>query len=166
MARNMIARKTATDRKVTFDFTNGRRLVADVDSLPDDILRRLAVHGLSQKIGDSYASAGDKGWTVDDCADEAEAVYEALVRGEWNRRGSSGGTTILAAAIARVLDKDEAEVATMLNAMDDEKRKGIEKDARVKAAMAAIKAERAKAKAEAMAGGDGDGGTDLAGLFE
>lgn len=155
-----IAKKVLGTDGVDFEFTNGETLTANLGMLPEDIITRLAVHGLSQKIGDSYASANEKGWSVDECRDQALSVYNSLMDGNWASSGGSG-TNILAEAVARITGLDVDECAAKVRGMTDEERKELAKRADVKAVVLDIKAERAKAKVK-----DGDtDASDLADLF-
>lgn len=159
IAKKVVDEETGT---VTFAFTNGRKLVADVNRMPRDIVNRLALHGISQKGGDSYASANEKGWTIDDCFDEATRVIENLYNGIYNAKGGGSGTTILAEALARVTGETVEEAAAVIAGMSEDQVKDLGKHVDIKAAVLKIKAERA---AERARGAEGGSATDLAGLF-
>lgn len=155
-----IAKKVIGYNEVIFTFTNGVDLVADLTMLTQDIINRLALHGLSQKLGDSYASANEKGWSVDECYDQAANVFNNLKDGNWAVSGGSG-TNILAEAVARITGLDVDECAAKVRGMTDGERKELAKRADVKAVVLDIKAERAKAKVKDT---DADA-SDLADLF-
>ena len=67
----------------------------------DGIKTRLAMHGYSQKVGDSYAGAE----TIEESASRAQAVIDQLLAGEWSQARASGTgaprTTMLAEALSR-----------------------------------------------------------------
>ncbi len=156
-----IAKKEITENGVVFSFANGEVVLATVAAMPEEILYRLAIHGLSQKLGDSYASAGDKGLTVADCADGVRDILRNLTEGIWSASGGTG-SSILAEALAALTGKELGECAKILTAMPDDAKKALAKRDDVKAAVAEIKAARARAKLAGQSGGDID---DLTGLF-
>lgn len=147
MAREKIASKTIVRENelptnVVILFQDGRRVDVSLNDIPSHIQRELIAHGLSQKLGDSYAGA--KGNTSAAFA-ECSSVAEALLKGEWNRRGTGTGG-ILAEAIARLTQQALEEVQAVLADMDEETKKELMKRKDVKAMIAIIRAERAKAQ--------------------
>lgn len=124
----------------------------DMSELPDHIVRALAYHGLSQKLGDAFADAdGDTEYARDAVA----AVWAMLKDGDWSRRaegngGSAARPTILAAALAEVTGRDIADVVESLESKTKEEVAGYKKHPAVAAAMARIKAERAEERRKAM----------------
>ena len=155
-----IAKKVLGTDGVDFEFANGNILTAHLGSIPEHIITRLAVHGLSQKIGDSYASANEKGWTIQECHERATEVLQTLIEGNWSASGGSG-INILVEAVARITGLDIDLCAMRIGNMTDAQQKELAKRADVKAMVATIKAERAKAKVK-----DGDtDASDLADLF-
>jgi len=146
---------------VTFDFENGKVIVIELAKCTGDALRRLPLHGISQKAGDSYAGAGD---SADPAAYAEAAVLEVqkqLYAGEW-RATSAGGprTSDLATAISRLNGKPVEEVVESLGKATDEQKKELRKHPQIAATLAAIKAEnaakRAATLAEKAAGGAGE----------
>ena len=72
----------------TIVFTNGKRVVVSLDEVPSDLHPRLACHGLSQKLGDSYASvAGNQELAYSRC----DGVAELLKAGGWEKETREGG---------------------------------------------------------------------------
>lgn len=110
-ARASVAKKAVAEDQsgVVFTFANGHVLTAVANDLPETVRTRLMLHGLSQKIGDSYASV--KG-IVDDAIENAESVYELLKNGEWSDRAEGVGPrpSMVADAIAEALRKQGEEV--------------------------------------------------------
>jgi hypothetical protein len=126
------------------DFTDGRKVSVMFRDLSQEMVMRLAGHGLLQKLGDSYSSAqGD----VDFAFAKASAVAESLLAGDWNMRGD-GMSTDLATALAEVAGRELEEAIELLGKMDKEQREALGKRADIKAVMLRLKAERAAAKAE------------------
>lgn len=156
MATVKVAKKSVSGDVVKIVFANGKTVEADINKLSPEIIRRLAVHGLSQKLGDTYAGAkGD----VNVAIAGVEGTWEALLEGNYNRRGG-GGVSILAEAVARVQGVDIDDVYETLKEMDEEQQKAVAAHPAIKAEMAAIKAERAREAANVS-----KGSVDLGSLF-
>lgn len=151
-----IAKKTVADTFVSFAFANGHVLTCDVDDLNDDITARLALHGMSQKIGDSYASSE----SVDAAIAAATEVWENLKKGIWATRATGGK---LAAALSRATGKPIEDCIGKLATMDDKAKAGLRKHPDIKRALAEIELEAAEKAAKAAT--DADTG-ELTGLFE
>lgn len=155
MARNKMAKKIPDESagKITFEFTDGRTLSMSVSELTDELKTRAAMHGVSQKVGDSYAGAE----SVDEAYDAANSTIEALKKGEWSTRvageGGVRGTMLVEALYratkheGRTMDDCEALVADM----DETQKKGIRLLPAIKAQLDAIAAERAMERAEKSA---------------
>lgn len=143
-----IASKTVSEDAVTIAFSNEKNLSVSLDSLSPEIQKQLALHGLSQKLGDSYA--GCKG-DVDEAVKLATSVSERLSNGEFNakREGSGvGRVTALARAVAEITGHELAETVAMLDERTKEEKKELRKNPRVEAVMARMKAEEAAEKLE------------------
>jgi hypothetical protein len=114
--RNEIANKEIRDDAtcVDFKFTDDTQTVlsAEIANLPEMIntkrgqvntLHYLACHGLSQKIGDSYAGCGG---VVATAIDWAAATIETLYGGDWSEQREGGGVdrpTRVVKAVMRLL---------------------------------------------------------------
>lgn len=149
MARNSIAKKTVAEdlTGVSIEFTNGEVIGVTLDALSPEIVRNLALHGLSQKLGDSYSGESD----VAVAKTKAEAVAQRLAEGNWKavrEAGSGGRITDLAQALAQVTGKTVEEAVAAIEAMDKAQKSGLRKHPRIKAATAAIAAARAAKAAE------------------
>ena len=68
---------------VSFSYADGGTKVYDVNKLSEEIRRRLIVHGLAQKLGDSYAGRDDH----EDCT---ENIWSNLMEGNWGAERGSG----------------------------------------------------------------------------
>ena len=155
-------------RSVSIDFSNGESVSLSMDEVPEAIQNRLALHGLSQKLGDSYASIK----TVEGSIEACMSVKERLVIGDWvkAREGAGARPTLVVQAVIRALEADGQTV-------DDERRKAImdklsdkaERDAALENPVIdvhyqAIRAEAAKERAtKAKAKAKTEGG-DLTGF--
>jgi len=164
MAERKVSKTTREDNTgIDFEFYDGATLAAELDALPEDILTRLALHGLSQKVGDSYA-----GEDAANCQTIAEKTLEALVKGEWSTRSGGGGPKIsqLAEALARATGQEVAACVATIAEMDDDTKKSIKAHPQIKALIATIKLEKATADAEkAAASANDESDMDLGALM-
>lgn len=154
MAR--IANKRPSADGVQFVFVDGTKLDCNVGDLPRDIVERLAVHGLAQKVGDSYASAE----SVEEAIGNAKSVWENLKAGQWATKAARGGKFV--EALHRVTGKPYDECLTAWQGMDDKQKADLRKHAAIKKAIADIEAENAARLAEQTKGEDA---VDLSTLF-
>jgi len=125
----------------------------------DNVQAALAFHGLSQKLGDSCASAKAKGGSEPEvwAAEQIGGVIEALEEGRWVAERESTGprTSLLAEALLRAAGGELADLEaaqTIVKGWDDATRKQV-LDAKagipeVVAAYATIQAERAAERAK------------------
>jgi len=125
-------------------FGNGEVKEFDSASLPEEIRKNLMLHGLSQKLGDSYA--GVKGNFAEALANVA-AVFDSLKNGDWSTAGDEARPRLaeLAAAIARIKSVAIEKATAAVEKATDEQRKSWRGNAEVKAAIAAARAEKAAA---------------------
>ena len=114
---------------VTFHFANGKKLVCIIDDLPAEMVTRLALHGASQKVGDSYAAATENGWSVDDCFAEASAVWQNLIDGTWSDR--AGRVSGVVAAMAEVFGKEYDECLAVWGKLDAKAKRAVAKDPKI-----------------------------------
>ena len=132
---------------VQFILGNGLRVEADMQSLSPDMVKQLALHGLSQKVGD--ASAGfSKAGDYSGAFGAMQQVVDNLYAGQWSTRGQGGGISDLVQAICelRGVELDAAQAA--IDAMDEEQLKRVTSHPQVKAKVADIKAARLAKAAE------------------
>jgi len=142
---------------ISITFEHGEALEVNLANIPAEIQQRLAMHGLSQKLGDSYA-----GCEVEEAAEKANAVAKDLLEGNWSTRVAASGprTTQLAEALAAATGKTLEEAATAIEAMDDEVKKDLRKHPQIKVELTRLKAESA-AKAAQKAAEDAKGAPAL-----
>ena len=124
------ATKAIADGALTLTFANDAIVAIALGDLPDSIKSQLAMHGLSQKVGDSYAGAE----TIDKAVACAAKVVEDLKAGNWTMRvaGSGPRITLLIEAIARIAGKTIEETSEVINELDDEQKKALRKAGGVK----------------------------------
>lgn len=144
------------------------------------VVSRLLVHAISQKVGDSYAGAGEAESPLAYAKDAIAETIKQLIAGDW-RVTQPGGirVSLLARALARATGRTVEECQGVLDVkseLDDDGKaseagkaflKTLRATEAIKAATAAIKLEdaakaEAKLKEQAAKGGDVGG---LAGLF-
>lgn len=140
MARNAVAtKKNVSDDTVQFDFADSAgSLTASLRDFTPVILAKLALHGLRQKAGDSYA--GVKG-NAKEAFENAKEVIEGLKNGVWTTRVPGEGSprvSQLAEAVAKVFGKSIEEaraaiskVAELDEADDGDRIKKLRADGRV-----------------------------------
>ena len=135
---------------VDFEFADGSELAVDVKDLPEDIQKHLLLHGVSQKIGDSYS-----GENAENCFTIAESVLKSLKDGNWSTRsGGAGGPRIsqLAEALSRATGEEVSDCVAKIAEMSDEEKAGLRAHSTIKAKIAEIKLEKARADAEKASG--------------
>lgn len=135
----------------SFSFGNGKQLEGELDSYTPAIQRQLALHGLIQKVGDSYAGA--KG-NYAEAIDNAEGVLAALKAGEWGTGREGDGKPRLgelSEAIARVKAISLEDATKAVEAAPEDKRKTWRAHPKIKAAIALIRSEKAQKALEAAA---------------
>ncbi len=145
---------------ITFEFADFEDQLVSLTDVPEPIRISLAWHGLSQKLGDSYANASKK--PPEDCYDSFQSTLERLVAGDWVKAREAAGPrtsmvfeAVLAVMAAAGKPADDATQKTIREALGDKaERDRAMADARVKLAYEKIKLERAQlrlAKIEAEA---------------
>lgn len=147
--RIKVATKDTDAETGTLDvaFSTGETLQVALADLPENIRLELALHGLSQKVGDSYASV--KGDAVAAYA-AAKKVIEQLLAGEWRtaRAAGEGKSRVseLAEAIARLKNVEVSVAAAAVAKAPEETLKLWRSNAKIKAIIAEIRAEKAAAR--------------------
>ena len=124
------------------NFANGHKIEFDLEKVNGTTQRRLALHGASQKIGDSFA--GVKGDFNQGIAN-AQKVVDQLYAGEWEGEREGGGPRLaeLSAAIARIKNVPLEKAAAAVEKASKEQREGWRSNPQVKAMVAQIRAEKA-----------------------
>ena len=156
MAKKTVAVET---KSVSFDFGDAGTVVFNLSKVTDEMLIQLALHGVSQKGGDSYAGAkaatdgtdiDPNEWAMLECQGTIDQIYA----GDWSVRRAGSGTTVtdLARALAEVLpDWTESDAAQRIADASKEDKAALRAHPDVKAVLERLRAERATAKAEAAA---------------
>jgi len=136
------------DGLAEFKFGDGTVLTVDVNALDEAVKYNLMMHGLMQKVGDSFAGAKGN-YTVGIAA--AEKVIEQLQSGQWTASRASGETKPktgeLVVALANLKGLDPAVVAVAVEKATDDQRKAWRKHPAIAAEIARIRAEKAAERA-------------------
>ena len=130
---------------LSFNFTHGVSLTVSLDDLSSDIRRRLAIHGLEQKIRDSYAGAS----SPDEAYGLASKVLDALRAGNWTVRGTAAeprpdstdllARAVCAAAAAAGRTLDPSAVKAKIQSLDRSALAKLRSDPRVAAELARLR---------------------------
>lgn len=139
---------------ITITFVDSdEELQVDINDIPAETISKLAMHGLSQKLGDSTA-----GTEPGEAFGRASAVAKDLLDGNWSTRVAAAGprTTQLAEALAAATGKSLEEAAGKIEAMDDDGKKDLRAHPHIKAELAKIKAAKATVDAAKAAASIGD----------
>ncbi len=142
------------NQSVTFTFGDGGEAVARLADFSDEIVTQLALHGLSQKGGDSYAGAKSACAENDIDPEEwskaqVEGVIRQLTDGEWTVRregGGGGGVTDLARALAEATGSDLTDAVAKVNDADKDTKAALRKHPAIAAILARLRQERAAKK--------------------
>lgn len=144
--------------EVKFKFSDDSVETFTLANVSDAMIRRLALHGASQKIGDSYADAASE---TDPLAFAKESVKETIAQlyakdkgglDTWRVGGGGGArTNDLAVATARATGQTLEDSIELVDAMSDDDKKAWRKKPKIASALAAIAAEKAIAKAKKLA---------------
>ncbi len=141
-----IATKTLTDNGIRFQFVDGKTVDVDMSQFDSGIIQRATIHGLSQKLGDSYAAAQNTA----EAHEKFDATLKGLLSGQWTTARTSG-SSILISAVAEATGESAEEAARVVAGMDKDEVAKVKKNARVAAILARYDAERKAKKAEAAA---------------
>lgn len=144
---------------ITFDFGDGTKEVFELSKVSPETSIRLALHGASQKIGDSYASAGKSPDPLAYAKQASRETVAQLYAGDWEVRGQGEGikrASDLATAL-HLVSKDQGKERSVeawtayLAKKTDEEKAGIKAQKAVQAKILQIQAERAAERAKAAA---------------
>ena len=157
------ANVTVEGNVLTFAFAHGETVVLDAATLSAEIRNRAMLHGLEQKIRDSYAGSP----TAQEAMGEALKVVDTISGKNgvptWNAKSEGGEgatpTTLLAQAVVNAYAaKGKAftldEVKAQLEAMSKEDRATIRARESVAVELAKLRAAKATPKATPEAFGD------------
>jgi hypothetical protein len=146
--RKKVASKNIEGTTLSIDFENGEKLSISLNDLSSEIVEQLALHGLSQKVGDSYAGSGGD---VAEAISLATAVVERLKNGEFKAKrestGTTGRVTDLARALAQIVGVDLAEAVAKIDGMEKSEKTALRRHPQVAAVCADLAKQRAEERA-------------------
>ncbi len=146
--------KAVSDTAVTFSFATGEEVEVAPKDFSAEIQKQLMLHGLSQKLGDSYS-----GEDADKCHAIFTGVLGNLTDGNWSARAGGGGApriSQLADALARETGETVEKCVEVLAAMDDDKKKAVRSHPNIQVHLSEIKLEKASADAAKLKAELGD----------
>ena len=133
-------------RCVRWYFANGASATVGLDTFGEEMQLAFALHGISQKFGDSYASAT----TVTEARNAFDDLYDQLMNGDWEKKREGGGKVkeepLLIEALARIYQSTVEAVRPLVEAMKPAERRAMEADGEVARVILAIRAERTGAE--------------------
>ena len=133
-------------RSVVFVLGNGVKVVACLDDYTPEMRERLAIHGLSQKVGDA-ASGFSKDRDFHSAFGAMQSVADGLAANSWSNR-SGGGTSDLVQVLAELSEVSLERAQEVVDQMNEEQLKAVRAHKKIKAALAELAAKRANEAAK------------------
>lgn len=141
-----IAKKLVEDTSIIFIFADETSETIELDFFSKEIINRAALHGFSQKLGDSYSGITN----VAEAKLAMHGVLAALRAGDWNRKGgSTGGKWV--EALARATGETIERTMEAWDKMTDEVKVATKKHPDLIKVLREIELERAQARADSLA---------------
>lgn len=135
---------------IVFTFEDNTIETFDLSKAKD--ARRLAIHGASQKVGDSYAGAGEADDPVAYAKAAVKETIQQLYDGIWRANaGGDRGPNQIVRAIAEATGQTVEAVAELYEAANEDEKKALAKKPRVAALLAKWRAESAAKRAAKLA---------------
>ncbi len=141
-------------QSVDFEFTGDEEpITISVADFSPEIVQQFTLHGIAAKLGDAYSgSKGD--------VDRAKALFNSaltmVLAGDWRASRGDGESkprlTELVSALARIKGIELADAQSLVDALDDDKKKALRSHSRIKAVIQTIRGEKAQAKLDSMEG--------------
>jgi len=97
---------------LTFAFTGRGKHLFDVEDLSEEMQINLLMHGLKQKLSDSFASAKDSTDPTAFAEQAVSDVWQGLVAGTWNPGKTGSQMFILAEALSRFAEANDKVLST------------------------------------------------------
>lgn len=136
---------------LTFTAADGTVQTLTVADLPESIRLQAMFHGLSQKIGDSYAGAASEADPEAYAKQCVREQIEQLLTGAWRASGGGGGPkhSHLVLAFAQVAGTTPDEAAEYIGKLDEKEQKELRKQPKIKVAIERLKIEAATRRLQA-----------------
>lgn len=152
MAKAKILSKDTTDVEgqiVRFIFVDETEQVLCLKDLDPKIFVNLAMHGASQKVGDSAAGAGAQSDPVAYAKEQISAVLATLREGKWTTRTPGAAkSNLVVEALAQIRGTDVETMRAFYNELTDDQKKGVRANKQVKSVVSEIRAARDKKAAD------------------
>lgn len=126
---------------VTCTLGNGLVVEGKLAEYNADTVIRLALHGLSQKLGDS-TSQFSKAEDYHGAFGALQSTADNLLQGLWSVRAGNNGTTDLATAIAELQNMAVADAQELIAQLDDKQFDMVKRHPEVKAKILEIQKRR------------------------
>jgi hypothetical protein len=134
-------------RTIRFDFDAGEPVVFELSKVSERLRTvELPMHGASQKLGDSYAGAGDEPDPDAFARASVVRVRDSLYAGDWRSASAAPRGGILTLAYQRASGCTAEEAATLIAGLTDVERKEMKKKKKIKTQIERIEVERKLAK--------------------
>ena len=138
MAKSKLVKKVDLESgSVLFQLEDGTEYQVAVVDLPQNMVDRLVLHGLSQKLGDCFA-----GKSLAEGKARFEVTRDNLVKGIWAASGGSDASVLIIQAIANVTGSPVADVRARWAAMTQAQRGKVKRDPTVMAEWLRLEQER------------------------
>jgi hypothetical protein len=146
-AKKFLAKRTdEQEKKVTCNLGNGLTVELGLRELSQEMIERLALHGIAQKLGDATSSFS-KTEDYHAAFGAMQTVADNLIAGVWASRGGAG-VADLVTALAELQDLDVDDAQAAVDAMDEEQMKAVRSHPQVKLKIAEIQKRRLEAAAK------------------
>lgn len=146
MKTNSVIETRVDGATLFLTFANGEELRLNPNELSADIATAACLHGLKQKLCDAAAMSRNpetgKPATVEEKYAAVRAVYDRLLRGEWNAakgEGAGSGGLLFRALCRLSPHKPADEIRAWLAGKSDTEKKALRENARVRAVIDEIR---------------------------
>lgn len=143
--------------KLVVEWADQVGTVYDMDTLPQDIILRLAHHGLKQKLMDAHAGGTGEYGSIEGCRNRSGEVYELLQQNVWNESGSR--TPWVVEAMSDLYDVSIDAAREAYEKLDEKRQKQLAKNPEIRL----WKIERDRKRLESQAT---DSNLDVGALFD
>jgi len=146
--RKVLREVNLETEEITFTLPDtGESFVAKLNELSEESVKMLVARAVNSSVGNNVPTDGT------DRMAAMQKVWENLKTGAFARRGAGGTSnpTIFVEAIMKTTEHDAATVLARLEELTIEEKAEWQKNVKVKAAMQAIRADRARTKAKLSA---------------
>jgi hypothetical protein len=136
-----------------FQFDDGETVSFDTSAVAASIKARAMLHGFSQKLGDSYASASKAENPLAWAKQTLKDTIAQLMAGDWRAAVGEAGprVTDLAIAISRLTGKPIEAAVEFVDSLDEDQLAVFRAKPKVKAMLAEVRAEKAAERARKAA---------------